>query len=68
VPEWCPTREKRPAWQAAVRGILAVGRYLELIRWQAGALPANYAKLRFVENHDNFRIMAFARTRARPWP
>ena len=47
-------------WQSAVRGAEPVGRYLELLRWQDGTLPVNYAKLRFVENHDNYRIMAFA--------
>ena len=53
-----------PVWQSAVRGTLPVGRYLEMLRWQDGSLPANYAKLRFVENHDNFRIMTFAPTRS----
>ena len=51
-------------WQSVVRGHEPVGRYLEVLRWQDGTLPANYAKVRFVENHDNYRIMAFAPTRA----
>lgn len=51
-------------WQAAVTGQVPVGRYLEMLRWQEAALPANYAKLRHVENHDNFRIMKFAPSRS----
>ncbi len=50
-------------WQAAVTGQVPVGRYLEMLRWQDVALPANHAKLRHVENHDNFRIMRFAPSR-----
>ena len=48
------------AWQAVVSGQEPIGRYLELLRWQDATLPANYAKLRFVENHDQYRIMRFA--------
>ena len=50
-------------WQAVVTGRAPVGRYLEMLRWQEVALPANFAKLRHVENHDNFRIMRFAPSR-----
>ncbi len=49
-------------WQAVVSGQEPVGRYLEMLRWQDATFPANYAKLRFVENHDQFRIMRFAPT------
>ena len=52
-------------WQAVVTGREPVGRYLEMLRWQDATLPANYAKLRFVENHDQFRIMRFAPTENR---
>ena len=52
-------------WQAVMTGREPVGRYLEMLRWQDATLPANYAKLRFVENHDQFRIMRFAPSRAR---
>lgn len=51
-------------WQAAVAGLEPVGRFLEMLRWQDASLPANYAKLRFVENHDQYRIMRFAPSRA----
>lgn len=50
-------------WQAVVVGQEPVGRYLEMLRWQDATLPANYAKLRYVENHDNYRIMRFAPSR-----
>lgn len=50
-------------WQATVTGRVPAGRYLEMLRWQEISLPANFAKLRHVENHDNFRIMRFAPSR-----
>ncbi len=51
-------------WQMVVLGQEPVGRYLELLRWQDATLPARHAKLRYVENHDNYRIQRFAPTRA----
>jgi len=51
-------------WQAAVDGQVPVGRFLEMLRWQDATLPGNYAKLRFVENHDQYRIAYFAPSRA----
>lgn len=51
-------------WQAVVRGAEPVGRFLEMIRWQQGAYPEGKTKLRYTENHDNFRIMRFAPNRA----
>jgi glycosidase len=54
-----------PQWQAAVCGDrLAVERYLEMLMQQDCIYPANYAKMRCVENHDQPRIMEFAPTRA----
>lgn len=52
-----------PIWQSAVRGQVEVARFLEMVRWQRATLPPNAVKLRYVENHDNYRIMRFARTR-----
>jgi glycosidase len=49
-----------PQWEAAVAGAAGAGPYLELLRFQDGIYPANYVKLRFVENHDQPRIMARA--------
>ncbi len=44
-------------------------RYLELLRFQDAIYPANYVKLRYVENHDQRRIMGFVpeRERALAW-
>lgn len=53
-----------PSWQAAVRGEAPLSRYLEFLRLQDGIYPANYAKLRCVENHDQPRILSFAPSRA----
>lgn len=52
-------------WQAVVVGQEPIGRYLELLRWQDATLPGNYAKLRFVENHDQYRIMRLAGSTSR---
>jgi hypothetical protein len=52
-----------PIWQSAVRGYEGVERFLEMVRWQRATLPPNAVKLRYVENHDNYRIMRFAPTR-----
>jgi len=51
-------------WQAAVVGKVPVARYLEMVRFQDGIYPANFVKLRFVENHDQPRIMGLARSRS----
>ena len=50
-------------WQAAVDGQVGVGRVLEMLRWQYGSWRPQDAKLRFVENHDQYRIMYFAPSR-----
>lgn len=56
-------------WQAVVTGREPVGRYLEQLRWQDAVFPGNYAKLRLVENHDQYRIQQFAGSpeKARAW-
>ena len=51
-----------PLWQAAVTGRAPVERYLEMLRFQDCIYPANYVKMRCVENHDQPRIMALAPT------
>jgi Alpha amylase, catalytic domain/Bacterial Alpha amylase C-terminal domain len=53
-----------PIWRAAVRGHVPVTRYLEMLRFQDSIYPANFVKLRFVENHDQPRIMRLARGRS----
>jgi hypothetical protein len=52
-----------PIWQAAVLGQQPVSRYLEMLRFQDAIYPANFAKMRFVENHDQARIMKLAPSR-----
>jgi len=51
-------------WQAAVVGKVPVARYLEMLRLQDGIYPASFVKMRFVENHDQPRIMGLARSRS----
>ncbi|MRS04190.1 alpha-amylase, partial [bacterium] len=56
-------------WQAVVKHKLPVSRYLEMLRYQDAIYPANYNKLRFVENHDQPRIMQLVpdRNKALAW-
>jgi len=46
-----------PIWQRAVRGEVPVSRYLEMLRFQDCIYPANFVKMRCVENHDQARIL-----------
>jgi glycosidase len=52
-----------PIWQTAAAGKAPVSRYLEMLRFQDAIYPANFAKMRYVENHDQARVMAATRTR-----
>ena len=49
-----------PVWQAAVKETVPISRYLEMIRFQNSVYPENYIKMRYVENHDQPRVMGFA--------
>ena len=49
-----------PIFQAAVQGKVPVERYLEMLRFQDAIYPANFVKMRYVENHDQARIMRLA--------
>ncbi|MCJ7625944.1 MAG: alpha-amylase family glycosyl hydrolase, partial [Anaerolineaceae bacterium] len=51
-------------WQGAVRGSIPVSCYIGMLRFQDGIYPANYAKMRCVENHDQARILQFTPGRA----
>lgn len=53
-----------PIWQATVKGNVPTARYLEMLRYQECIYPANFVKVRCVENHDQARIMALAPTRS----
>ncbi len=56
-------------WQAVVKNKLPVSRYLEMLRYQDAIYPTNFNKLRFVENHDQPRIMELVpdRNKALAW-
>jgi 1,4-alpha-glucan branching enzyme len=58
-----------PIWQLAVQGKVPVRRYLEMLRYQDCIYPANFIKMRCVENHDQARIMRLApgRNQALAW-
>jgi hypothetical protein len=49
-----------PVWQTAVIGRVPLSRYLDIIQFQDSIYPANYVKMRCVENHDQARIMRLA--------
>ncbi|MCE1253161.1 MAG: alpha-amylase, partial [Anaerolineae bacterium] len=53
-----------PIWSGVMMGLNPVKDYLQMLRYQAGMYPANYIKMRCVENHDQPRIMALAKTRS----
>lgn len=53
-----------PLWQAAVSGAVSPSRYVEALRFQDSIYPESYVKLRYVENHDQPRVMAAAPTTA----
>jgi len=52
-----------PIWHSAVLGKVKSERFIEMLRFQDCIYPANYIKLRCVENHDRNRIMALSPTR-----
>jgi glycosidase len=52
-----------PIFQQAVQGKVPVRRYLEMLRFQDCIYPANYIKMRCVENHDQPRMMHMAPNR-----
>ena len=58
-----------PLWQLVVQGKLPVRRYVEMLRFQDCIYPANFVKMRCVENHDQPRIMKMTpyTSRARAW-
>ena len=58
-----------PLFLSVVLGRVPVARYLEMLRFQDCIYPANYVKMRCVENHDQTRIMKIApsRSQAMAW-
>lgn len=53
-----------PIFQAAVSGSLPLIRYIQILQQQESIYPANFIKLRCVENHDQLRIQKLAPTPA----
>ncbi len=51
----------REIFDRYLRGEIALSHYLDMLNFQEGAYPANYNKLRFLENHDQPRICSFVR-------
>ena len=49
----------REAFDRYLRGEIALSHYLDMLNFQEGAYPANYNKLRFLENHDQPRICSW---------
>lgn len=58
-----------PLWQAVVSQVEPIEKYLDLVRFQKGIYPLDFIKMRFVENHDNPRVMAMTNSEvsARAW-
>ncbi len=51
----------REVFDRYLRGEIALSHYLDMLNFQEGCYPANYNKLRFLENHDQPRIASFVR-------
>ncbi len=45
-------------WLACLKKKIALADYVQMLAWQEVIYPANYIKLRFVENHDQSRAAA----------
>lgn len=51
----------REAFDKYLRGEIALTHYLDMLNFQEAIYPANYNKLRALENHDQPRICAFVK-------
>ena len=51
----------REVFEAYLQGRAPLSQYLDLLNFQEAIYPANYNKLRFLENHDLPRICSFVR-------
>ena len=49
----------REAFDQYLAGKIVLSHYLDLVNFQEATYPANYNKLRFLENHDQPRIASF---------
>ena len=50
-------------WRACASGLVPVERYMEYLLQQDSIYPDNYCKFRFVENHDQPRVMQLVNDR-----
>ena len=51
----------REAFDKYLQGRIALSHYLDLLDFQEAIYPANYNKLRFLENHDQMRICSYVK-------
>lgn len=49
----------REAFDKYLQGSIALSHYLDMLNFQEAIYPANYNKLRFLENHDQPRICSY---------
>ncbi len=49
----------REVFDKYLQGKIALSHYLDMLNFQESAYPANYNKLRFLENHDQPRICSY---------
>ena len=54
----------REAFDQYLAGKIVLSHYLDMVNFQEATYPANYNKLRFLENHDQPRIASFVRDEA----
>ena len=51
----------REAFDKYLQGRIALSHYLDMLNFQEAIYPANYNKLRFLENHDQVRICSYVK-------
>ena len=51
----------REAFDKYLQGKVTLSHYLDTLNFQEGTYPANYNKMRFLENHDQPRICSYVR-------
>ena len=57
----------REAFDKYLQGKIALSHYLDMLNFQEAIYPANYNKLRFLENHDQPRICSYVKDEAALW-
>lgn len=54
----------REAFDKYLQGQISLSHYLDMLNFQEAIYPANYNKLRFLENHDQPRICSYVKNEA----